>query len=116
MPFRFRRTIGLGKGARLNLGKTGASFSLGGKGATVNLGKRGIRTTLGIPGTGISYTSSTSSTKLDNLDHEPLSAPLTKVGVLLQGIQLFTLAIQFIFYILVLIGICGIAFALFFGS
>ncbi len=54
MPFRFRKIISLGKGMRLNLGKTGASFSLGGKGTTVNLGKRGVRTTLGIPGTGIS--------------------------------------------------------------
>ena len=55
MGFRFRRSIRLAPGFRLNLGRRGASFSVGGHGFTENVGRHGARTTLGIPGTGISY-------------------------------------------------------------
>jgi hypothetical protein len=54
--FRFRRTIGLIPGLRLNLSKTGVSASVGVRGAHVTLGGKGIRTTVGLPGTGLSYT------------------------------------------------------------
>ncbi|HET6390168.1 DUF4236 domain-containing protein [Hyphomicrobium sp.] len=53
--FRFRKTISILPGVRINLSKTGVSGSLGGKGATVNVGRRGQMVTLGIPGTGLSY-------------------------------------------------------------
>jgi len=52
---RYRSSIRLVKGLRINLSKSGASLSVGRPGATVNLGKRGVRTTVGLPGTGISY-------------------------------------------------------------
>ena len=56
MGFRFRKSLRLLPGLRLNLSKRGASsLSIGGKGLTVNLGKKGSRTTVGIPGTGLSY-------------------------------------------------------------
>ena len=55
MGFRFRRIIRLGKGLRLNVSKSGVSWSAGGRGATFNIGPRGAATTLGIPGTGLSY-------------------------------------------------------------
>ena len=55
MGFRFRRSIRLLPGVKINLGKKGASLSVGGRGATVNFSAKGRRTTLGIPGTGISY-------------------------------------------------------------
>lgn len=55
MGFRFRRSIRLGKGLRVNLSKSGASLSVGGRGATVNFGRRGTRGTVGIPGSGVSY-------------------------------------------------------------
>jgi Protein of unknown function (DUF4236) len=53
--FRFRRSIRLLPGLRVNLSKSGTSVSLGGHGATVNVSKRGTRATVGLPGTGISY-------------------------------------------------------------
>jgi hypothetical protein len=68
MPFRFRRSVSIFKGLRLNFGKRGASLSLGGKGLSVNLSGRGARTTVGLPGTGLSYTTSTRSNKLP---HKP---------------------------------------------
>lgn len=56
MPLRFRRSVKLAPGLRVNFGKRGASVSVGGKGHSTNFGKRGVRNTVGIPGTGISYT------------------------------------------------------------
>ena len=55
MGFRYRSSIRLARGLRINLSKSGASLSVGGRGATVNLGKRGVRTTVGLPGSGVSY-------------------------------------------------------------
>jgi hypothetical protein len=53
--FRFRRSVRIAKGVRLNFGARGTSVSVGGRGVTVNFSRRGTRTTVGIPGTGISY-------------------------------------------------------------
>lgn len=61
MGFRFRRSIRIAPGLRLNLSKSGGSLSIGGRGSTVNLSSRGVRTTVGLPGTGLSYTVSSSS-------------------------------------------------------
>src|SRR5690348_861919 len=55
MGFRYRSSIRLTRGLRINLSKSGASLSVGGRGATVNLGQRSIRTTVGLPGSGLSY-------------------------------------------------------------
>lgn len=55
MGFRFRKSIKLLPGVRVNFSKSGTSLSVGGKGATANFSKRGTRVTVGIPGTGISY-------------------------------------------------------------
>ena len=53
---RWRKTITIFPGVRLNLSKSGVSTSIGGKGATINVGSTGRRMiTLGIPGTGLSY-------------------------------------------------------------
>lgn len=57
MGFRFRQSVKILPGVRLNIGKRGMSVSVGGKGATTNISRRGVRTTLGIPGTGLSYSS-----------------------------------------------------------
>lgn len=56
MGFRFRKSIKILPGIRLNVGKKGInSVSVGGRGATTNIGKHGTLTTYSIPGTGISY-------------------------------------------------------------
>lgn len=56
MGFRFRKSIKVAPGIRINLGKKGASVSVGKRGANVTVGKTGVRTTVGAPGTGLSYT------------------------------------------------------------
>ena len=54
MALRFRKTITLAPGIRMNLSGSGASFSFGGRGASVTVGSRGTFLNAGIPGTGIS--------------------------------------------------------------
>jgi hypothetical protein len=54
MSFRFRKSVNLGFG-RVNLGKRGASLSVGGRGNVINLSPRGAHHTAGIPGTGLSW-------------------------------------------------------------
>lgn len=61
MGWRVRRSLRLGPGLRVNLGKRGASLSVGGHGLTKNFSSRGVRTTVGLPGAGISYSTSTST-------------------------------------------------------
>jgi uncharacterized protein DUF4236 len=56
MGFRYRRSLRVAPGLRLNLSKSGISASVGRPDLTVNFGRRS-RATLGIPGTGLSYTS-----------------------------------------------------------
>jgi hypothetical protein len=60
MGFRYRKSIKIVPGVRLNLSKSGISTSVGARGATVNIGRGRVRTTVGVPGTGLSYTASTS--------------------------------------------------------
>ena len=55
MGLRFRGSIRIAKGLRLNLSKSGLSMSAGGRGSTLNLGSKGVRGTVGIPGSGLSY-------------------------------------------------------------
>ena len=46
MGFRFRRSVRIIPGIRLNFSKSGISTSLGGRGATINFSKRGTKTTV----------------------------------------------------------------------
>jgi hypothetical protein len=62
MGFRFRRRIKLLPGLWFNLSKTGVSTSVGTKGLKVNFKDGKTRTTISAPGTGLSY-STTSTTK-----------------------------------------------------
>ena len=58
MGFRFRKSIKIAPGVRINLTKKGvSSVSVGKRGATVNVGKKGTRGTVGIPGSGLYYSS-----------------------------------------------------------
>lgn len=71
MGFRFRRSIKIFPGVRINLSKKGvSSISIGRRGAAVNIRANGeTRATLGIPGTGLSW-----QTRLD----KPVSRHMTE--------------------------------------
>lgn len=60
MGFRYRKSINLGGGFRINLSKSGVGYSWGVKGYRVTKTAKGTtRKTASIPGTGISYTQET---------------------------------------------------------
>lgn len=75
MGLRFRKSIRLFPGVRLNLGKTGVSASLGRPGATVNVSERGLRGTVGVPGSGLSYSKDLPFPKRDRAAIEPTAEP-----------------------------------------
>lgn len=53
MSLRFRRTMKIAPGVRLNLTKTGISARVGPKGAGVTVGTSGTTVSSGIPGSGL---------------------------------------------------------------
>lgn len=53
MALRFRKSIKLAPGLRMNLSGSGLSWSLGPRGASVGIGRRGTYLNTGIPGTGL---------------------------------------------------------------
>lgn len=56
MGFRFRRSVKIAPGVRLNFSKKSTSVSFGGKGARYTVSSTGRQTaSVGIPGTGLSY-------------------------------------------------------------
>ncbi|MGZ4160213.1 MAG: DUF4236 domain-containing protein [Neobacillus sp.] len=62
MGFRYRKSFKIAPGVRLNVGSNSSSISFGGRGMRYTINCRGWRTTsVGIPGTGISYVSSSST-------------------------------------------------------
>ena len=62
MGLNFRKSVSLGKLAKLNLSKSGVGISFGVRGARYSVNTNGTRrATLGIPGTGVSYTKTFSS-------------------------------------------------------
>ena len=56
--FRFRKSIKILPGLKLNLNKKGVSMTAGGRGFHCTVGKNRVNTTIGLPGTGLSYTHS----------------------------------------------------------
>ncbi len=55
MGLRYRKSIKVSPGVKLNLSKSGISTSVGKRGSTLNFSKRGTKATVGIPGSGLSY-------------------------------------------------------------
>ena len=75
MGFRFRRTIRIVPGVRLNVSRSGTSISLGGRGYRYTVGPKGTRETVGLPGSGLSWTSYRPYTTRRQPQSEPSSTP-----------------------------------------
>lgn len=87
MGFRFRRSISLIPGVRLNLSGSGASVSLRPRGLRYTIGPKGTRLTAGLPGTGVSWSQYTPHSKPpapgEREDYSPaqeFSAPLVQLS------------------------------------
>ncbi|MBT2680610.1 DUF4236 domain-containing protein [Bacillus sp. ISL-35] len=62
MGLRFRKSFKVAPGVRVNVGKSGVGMSVGGRGLRYSVHSSGRKTsTVGIPGSGISYSSTSSS-------------------------------------------------------
>jgi len=96
--FRFRRSLKVLPGVRLNFSRSGASVSLGPRGLRHTIGPKGSRTTIGIPGTGLSWTEYSSRNKRQTdwipvppseLNSRPIpsTAPVGTVGSNLTPIE-----------------------------
>jgi hypothetical protein len=72
MGLRFRKSIKIVPGVRLNVGLKRASLSIGGRGFTYNIGSKGSRVTVGIPGSGLSYST--------NVPQNPIGLPARPSG------------------------------------
>lgn len=71
MGIRFRKSINLGLGFRINMSKTGPGFSWGGKGFRLTRTASGnIRGTAYLPGTGLSYQRSSKTPWLRKVDKD----------------------------------------------
>src|SRR5260370_27145007 len=58
MGLRFRKSVRIARGMRVNLTGHGmSSVSFGRPGSTLNFGRTGVRGTVGVPGSGLSYSS-----------------------------------------------------------
>ena len=86
MGLRFRRSIKILPGVKLNLGKKSAGVSVGSTGARYSVNSSGRKTsTVGIPGTGLSYSKSSGDGKKSDKDSKtvlPWRLILT-VGILI---------------------------------
>jgi hypothetical protein len=76
MALRFRRSVKLLPGVRLNISKRGAGLSVGPRGAKLSVNSRGqVRKTVGLPGTGLSWTEQSklsTGARADEMAHDEL--------------------------------------------
>ena len=91
MGFRFRKSIKVAPGVRLNVGKKGVGISAGGKGFRVSTSSRGTTMSVGIPGSGLSYqkrissnTKSSTRTNYQQIKREQKQQQVEKAAELVQ--------------------------------
>jgi len=81
MSLRFRRTMKVAPGVRLNFGLRGMSVSMGPRGAGVTFGNTGVTSHVGIPGTGLSLRDHAGSTNKSHRVAQSRGPSETTVGI-----------------------------------
>lgn len=87
MALRFRKSVKILPGVRVNFGLKGTSLSVGARGASVSIGKQGVYGNVSIPGTGISFREKISNNSRNErvLKQQKVSEQVqTTVGVILS--------------------------------
>lgn len=81
MGLRFRKSIKIAPGVKLNLGSKSAGISIGTKGCRYSLNTSGRRTTtVGLPGTGLYYSHSSSGAKKSESKKKSVSRSYTSTA------------------------------------
>lgn len=90
MGFRFRKSFKIAPGVKLNVGKKSVGVSVGGKGFRTSINSSGRKTTtVGMPGTGLSYTTTSSSKKTSHSNQiQDVATPKSKTVALVLCILL----------------------------
>jgi SH3-like domain-containing protein len=96
VALRFRKSLRIAPGVRLNFTQRGISTTVGPRGASVNMGSRGTRANVGLPGTGLSYSQQLSSG--DSGGAPPNSTQAAGNGCALLGV---------IGFVVLLVGMCS---------
>jgi hypothetical protein len=86
MGFRFRKSLTLAKGTRVNFSKGTPSLSIGRRGSTLNINKDGVRSTFGLPGTGLSYQTKRVPWASQTLRGLLIAAALVGLGITVLGL------------------------------
>jgi hypothetical protein len=86
MGFRFRKSLIVAKGIRVNLSKSMPSLSIGRRGSTLNINKEGVRSTFGLPGTGLSYQTKRMPWASQTLRGLLIAATLVGIGIIVLGL------------------------------
>lgn len=93
MAMRFRKSIKVAPGVRVNLNKKSTSVTVGGKGAHFTASSTGKKTTsVGIPGTGVSYVSSSGGSTKKSKKTTAAAAPSPR-SYKVSGIILLIVAV-----------------------
>lgn len=82
MSFRFQRRIKILPGLRLNISKTGISWTVGTRGASVTARDGKLTGNVGVPGTGLSYRKRLGRPDAGR-DESPATESASRTGVLL---------------------------------
>jgi len=95
MAFRFQKRIKIFPGLRLNVSKTGISWTVGTRGASVTSRDGKLTGNVGLPGTGLSYRKrldlpdSEPDTKYPQTPYQPSSAPSWMILIIVLTIGIF---------------------------
>lgn len=82
MGLRYRKSVKILPGVKLNFSKSGMSTTIGKKGMCANISDRGVRTSVGIPGTGLSYISNSKKSripKVKSLQDYNITPPVSNI-------------------------------------
>jgi hypothetical protein len=98
--WRFRKSVKILPGVRLNFGKGGfTSTTLGGKWLKTNLSGRGTKHTFSVPGTGVSYQTDAKSRAQDNSASNGVNWVLILLGLVLVLVLLVIILVGTVLFL-----------------
>lgn len=111
MGWRFRKSVKILPGVRLNFGKGGfTSTTLGGRWLKTNVSGRGVKHTVSVPGTGVSYQTDAGRDGADNPGRRRRRRALTSDG----GSPLLILVA--VLLVLILLAVVGVGILVVLGG
>lgn len=94
MGLKFRKSVKIAPGVRVNLGKKSSSVSVGNKYGGYNIGSKGTRARVSAPGTGLSYSERINKPKRQSAPQEPKSHSGAEwIAALIIGVGFFFLLV-----------------------